>query len=286
MRTAPGHDAEMSTQAILGTPVKIFKKTKGWLLIQTPDNYIGWIDQDAVFETDHAGLTAWKKSERVIYLPDFGLGFSQADSSCVTDLAAGSILKKKGLFKKSNYLVELPDGREFIIPIHSAIDFNLWSTQKEPSGVELTTLAKSYMGRPYLWGGTSVRGMDCSGFTKTLFFQKGIILARDASLQFKYGEITPPSSGYKDLKVGDLVFFGPTKEGVSRATHVGMYIGDSEYIHSSGFIRINSFDPVRSNFSQKRLDAWLGGRRILGHQGKEGIVKVAEHPWYFELTEK
>jgi gamma-D-glutamyl-L-lysine dipeptidyl-peptidase len=61
---------------------------------------------------------------------------------------------------------------------------------------------------------------------------------------------------------------------------VGFYLGNGSYIHSSGFVRVNSFDPEQKNFSKVRADNWLGGRTILGSEGKPGIVRVKDHPWY------
>jgi cell wall-associated NlpC family hydrolase len=110
----------------------------------------------------------------------------------------------------------------------------------------------------------------------------GIILARDASLQFRHGAFTDPQAGYNKLQQGDLVFFGKKAEGdrPAKATHVGLYLGNGEYINSSGYVRTDSFDPTHKNFSKARLDGWLGGRTILGSEGVKGIVRVKDHPWY------
>jgi cell wall-associated NlpC family hydrolase len=110
----------------------------------------------------------------------------------------------------------------------------------------------------------------------------GIILARDASLQFLHGDTISPNQGFNELKEGDLVFFGRDKnEKQSRkVTHVGMYIKDGEFIHSSGRVKINSFNPEAENYSDYRTVTWLGGRRILTKLGESGMIKVSEHPWY------
>jgi hypothetical protein len=281
IRSNPGHSAEMSTQAILGTPLKLLKSKDGWLMVQLPDRYIGWVDDDAIFQMDEAEMSEWKGSPRVIYLPLSGTGFDPETKEAVTDLVAGSILKMNEIFK-AGAIAELPDGRKIGLQTSDFADFDSWQEKYEPTAESLISCSKSLMGRPYLWGGTSSKGVDCSGFVKTVFFLNGIILARDASLQFRHGAFTDPQKGYNQLKAGDLVFFGRKADGVkpAKATHVGMYLGDGNYINSSGYVRVNSFDPEQKDFSKYRLDHWLGGRTILGSEGTPGIVRVKDHPWY------
>ena len=281
IRALPAHSAEMTSQAILGTPVHLLKKSGHWLYIQTPDHYLGWVDDDAIYQTDAEGMATWRNNKRVIYLSAQGAGFNAETKEAVTDLVAGSLLKLVEIANRES-VVEMPDGRKFSIPIAETMDFNTWKDKELPTAEELGQCAKTLLGRPYLWGGTSTKGMDCSGFVKTVYFLNGYILARDASLQYRHGNFTDPQSGYKNLKPGDLVFFGKKAEGElsAKASHVGLYLGDGAYINSSGFVRIDSFDPNQKNFSKLRAENWLGGRTILGILHDKGIVRVKDHPWY------
>ncbi len=281
IRSGPAHSAEMVTQAILGTPVRILKKSNHWSFIQTPDRYLGWVDDDALSQKDSLTMAAWRNNKRIVYLPLIGAGFNPETKVAVTDIVAGSILALSGT-TKSELILEMPDGRKLTIPAADGMEINQWKNRAEPTPAVVSDCAKTLMGRPYLWGGTSTKGADCSGFVKTVFFLNGIILARDASLQFRHGAKIEPQSGYEKLKEGDLVFFGRKAEGdrPAKATHVGLYLGNGEYINSSGFVRIDSFDPIHKNYSKIRADNWLGGRTILGSEGTPGIVRIKDHPWY------
>ena len=117
-------------------------------------------------------------------------------------------------------------------------------------------------------------------FVQTVFFNNGLILQRDASLQAIHGEPVDISRGYGNLEIGDLLFFGPVRDGVPHVTHVAIYKGDSEYIHSSGRVMVNSLDSTRMNFSAARKKALLGVRRIIGVDGDAGIVALKDHKWY------
>lgn len=94
------------------------------------------------------------------------------------------------------------------------------------SGKALVSTAKKYMGVPYVWGGSTTAGFDCSGFTQYVMKQNGITIPRTAAEQYATGTSVAKSN----LQVGDLVFFTTYKPG---ASHVGFYLGNNEFIHAS-----------------------------------------------------
>jgi hypothetical protein len=278
IRTKPAHKAEMATQALMGTPVKILNKKGDWLLVQTPDSYLGWTD-DPVEEISDGELDKWKNSDRIIYLKYTGV-ISDSRGQVVSDIVFGVILQKTGE-QKNIYNVLLPDGREGQINKADATDFRSWAASITPDAGKMTEFARSFLGTPYLWGGTSTKGIDCSGFTKTIYYSAGLILTRDASGQYRYGTEINIEHGCDSLAPGDLLYFGRDRDGIVRITHTGMYIGNTEFIHSSRLVRINSFDSTRVNYSKYLLDILQGARRIIGLTPGKGFERISEHNWYF-----
>lgn len=285
LRSEHKHPAELVTQATLGTVVNVLNQNRGasWFLIQAPNNYLGWVDDDGVFLVDEKAATDWKKGEKVIYISVYGFAYSQPDlnSQTISDLTVGNILLKLEAgneFTKVKY----PDGRIAYVKNNEIKNFNTWLNELNPTPASVVSIAKKFMGIPYLWGGTSAKGFDCSGFTKIVYFLSGAVLQRDASQQVLYGELVDTKNGFTNLKQGDLLFFGfkATDTTRERVTHVAIYIGDTEYIHAAGMVKINSLDSKRQNYSQFRLSTFLRARRILGSIGTEGIEKISENNFY------
>jgi gamma-D-glutamyl-L-lysine dipeptidyl-peptidase len=280
IRFISSYDAEMVSQALMGTPVKILKKDNGWLLIQLPDLYLGWVDSDAIAAMSISDHDTWKSSSRLFYTGKTGDIYSDRSmGKVISDIVAGCILEITAT-QKSGFDVKLPDGRTGYVPAEKAILLDQLSVKTFLNPANLLSTAESFMGIPYLWGGTSSKGFDCSGFVKTIYFLNGIILERDASQQFQNGLRLRRGSFPDSLKKGDLLFFGSARRGRARATHVGMYTGDTEFIHCSGMVRINSLDSTRVNFSRSRRDSFLGVRRIIGAPFGKGIRPVLDHDWY------
>jgi hypothetical protein len=280
----PSHSSELISQAVMGTPVKILKKDGGWMLIQTPDYYIGWSNDSGIEELDEKEMAKWRQSDRLIYTAKSGDILSENDDSeVISDIVSGSIVNL--IAGQGNYyVVELPDARRGIIDKKYCEDFDRWCSETKPDPDKLIAFAKSLRGSPYLWGGTSTKMNDCSGFVKTIYFTGGIILARDASLQFQHGMPVGISSSIDSLKPGDLVFFGYRgKNGEKRIIHVGMYIGDTEVIHNVGMVSINSLDSTRSNYSSYLGTTKMGARGIIGAVPGKGTEPVAINSWYNDL---
>ena len=137
--------------------------------------------------------------------------------------------------------------------------------QRTDTPETILATARRFFGVPYFWGGTSAKGMDCSGFTKTVFFLNGVLLPRDASQQVFVGEPVDTTGGI-DLRPGDLLFFGfrATAERKERVTHVGISLGGKRFIHASTDVRVNSLAPADTDYSQHREQMFLRARRIIG----------------------
>ena len=284
IRSKPDHPAELATQSILGTPIKVLKKGEdGYYLVQTPDNYISWLDDDGFTFMTEDNWKEWISSPKIIYTKEYGFSYSEADvnSQTVSDLVAGNLLKIMGEDSEF-YLVNYPDGTVAYIKKDEARLFVDWYDTLNPNGETILKTAYRFMGIPYLWGGTSTKGMDCSGFTKTVYYLNGIVLQRDASQQVNTGELVDTKDGWQNLQAGDLLFFGrkADENRKERITHVAIYIGDGDFIHAAGRVKINSFNPEKAYYSDYRKSGFIRAKRILSSVGKNGIERILDNDFY------
>jgi gamma-D-glutamyl-L-lysine dipeptidyl-peptidase len=178
--------------------------------------------------------------------------------------------------------VEYPDGRTGFIAKEEAQVFEAWLAGAEDTPERIVATAKRFLGVPYLWGGTSSKGMDCSGFTKTVYYLNGVLLPRDADQQAAVGDSVDVPAGHMDLKPGDLLFFGShAREGKpERVTHVAISLGGRRFIHSSADVHVNSLDPADSDYSDFRSVSFLRARRIIGAGEPSGVLRLAGIPYY------
>ena len=278
MRSKPAHSAEMISQAIMGTPVRILKDGDGWVLIQTPDQYIGWTNKSAVQPKSYSEIANWRNSGRLIYRLSGGNVYGDIQQKeVISDLVAGAIVVKNSEYKNISQ-VTLPDGRIGYVSGLNWINFNQWKDTASLRSDRMIVNGRQFLGFPYLWGGTSSKGMDCSGFVKTVCFLNGVVLERDASQQVKHGSVVDITSGLDNLKRGDLLFFGSKQP--FRVNHVGIYIGDNALIHESGSVHVNSLDKNSPIFNADLSSNLVGARRIIGMSPEEGLWPLKQHPWY------
>ena len=291
LRTQPGNASEMATQALLGTQVDILQKDRGEFRVRTPEGYISYIPASSLVPMNAKEIADWKNSKKVIYTQEFGKSYSKADPASirVSDLVYGDILAltaESGDF----YQVSYPDKRIAFIPKSEALSFDQWLATRQLTSENVLSSAKTMMGLPYLWGGTSVKGVDCSGFTKTAYYMNGYVIPRDASQQVLVGDKIDildkdghfdAEKALKNLKPADLLFFasGKNSNPNARVTHVALYIGNGEFIHAAGTVRINSMLKNASNYDDFQTRTVVAARRYIGAEDAQ-IQKVQNNAYY------
>ena len=280
MRSQPDHAAEMVSQALMGMPVKVLDSSDNWYLIQTPDLYLGWVEEHGLQRFSFAEMESWRQSKRCVFNRIVGNAYESANDkgAVITDLVLTDLMviesEVKGYWK-----VRIPDGRVGFVRKKDCLLWEEWSGIK-PEAQLIIAVARQLLGEPYVWGGTSTKGVDCSGLMKTSYYSQGVILARDASQQARYGQ-HPDFTDFHNQEPGDLLFFGRNAQ---RVTHVGMYMENGRYIHSSGLVRINSLDPNDPKFNLTARKSLVASSRVLSSLNTEGITLVKDHPWYSKIT--
>ncbi len=286
MKSSPGYTSETISQAVMGTPVKVGEKSGYWYKITTPEGYQGWTTEKNIVKVSDERISQWKSAARLLVTDYFAVIRSEADNSAevISDCVMGNILEIASEENRDEFVaVMLPDGCKGYVWASSVAFLDEWMEGKsDVCGKDIVSTAMQFQGFPYLWGGLSPKGLDCSGLVKLTYFMNGIVLLRDARQQIETGVPVDYNNIVKNMTAGDLVFFGK-KDAEGRPTsvsHVGIYMSEGDMIHSSLLVRVNSLLPGRpDSYTSKKI---VGAVRILGSQGvDEDIVRVLEHPWYF-----
>ena len=295
MRSEPDYESGLETQALMGTPVLICGSSRYWLDIRTPD-YRAWTNAMGVVQMDSLEMRNYIAAPKYICTALWSEVFTapHKGSQRMSDLVAGDLLRMKvnadgkPAGNRAFSAVLLPDGREGYVRTSDAACFRVWAESRKAVAENVIASAMRFLGTPYLWGGCSSKGLDCSGLVKTAFFLNGVVLRRNASQQAEEGvEVSPdgfvPGKDEGCLKPGDLLFFGKkaTPDSRGRITHVAIYLGNGRIIHSSQEVRINSLDPGAEDYYSGAVNL-VRIRRICDEDGNTYTsARVMSSPEYF-----
>jgi len=220
VRRKPMHRKEMVNQLLFGETVKLLKeKGELWVKVRSlHDNYEGWMTNTLITEIDEVAANTMS---------------AYATTDMLNIIAIGD---KKMNIPAGSSLPFFDDGKGKLGDVEYQFNGNYCKRDEQKPSEELVKkLALPWLNAPYLWGGRTVLGVDCSGFVQVVYKLMGIDLPRDAWQQAQEGK---PVKKFADVRAGDLAFFD-NKEDI---VHVGILLGDGQIIHASGKVRIDGIN--------------------------------------------
>ncbi len=224
VRAEASDKSEMVTQLLFGELVGIEGEKQGWTAIRNLfDNYEGWVDSKQVAVIGEDEFNRLNNSP-FCYVNDLVEVVQDVDTYETIPVVIGSVVRNldNNVFTMAGRTYEYT-GRH-VCPAARA------------SAEEVLEHAMMFLNSPYLWGGKSPFGIDCSGFVQVVYMLSGVSLLRDAAEQTAMGEHI---SFLDEARAGDLLFFDNAEGDI---VHVGIYLGDQEIIHASGKVRIDRID--------------------------------------------
>ncbi len=305
MRSQPDYESALETQELMGTVVEIVGEKGYWREILSPQPYKAWVTEKGLTEMTAAEVEEYKAATKVMFTGLYGHVYTEPSlkSATLCDLVGGDLLRlhregskasRKGHVKEKWTKIQLPSGKTGWVQSGSIAEHKGFRSIAKGEGNSdsvseqetemIISQALKLVGAPYLWGGMSAKGVDCSGLVRISHLMNGILLPRNASQQIHCGdrvEMTIDKGFWNDrsdaagfrtemlarianLQRGDLVFFGTPamEEGQKdRVTHVGIYLGDGKIIHSSHMVRINSLIPGETDYYEN-AHRLLGATRL------------------------
>jgi cell wall-associated NlpC family hydrolase len=236
MYSAPDPDKDVVSQAFLGQSVWVIEVKEGFARIATPDRYEGWIPEGAISIYPSAEAPRYASTGRVAEVTSLLANvYRERDvTSARPKVVApfGARLEVQGGPTDSRWFeVRLPSGEHGFIQMGDVHVAEAGTRTPRGPAAGLVATGRRLLGVPYLWGGMTPLGIDCSGFVSLVYRAHGRILPRDADLQFEDKDMAPVERA--SLLPGDLLFFGKSKD---KITHVGLYAGNGRFLNATTYM--------------------------------------------------
>ena len=252
----PRLPAPQISQVVLGMRVDVLSSADGWVRIRGEDGYIGWVNEGYLAIGDAAWARGWERGIGGEPVVSIGAELVDDDGRWLMRLPWGArLLRRAGAYF-------LPDGRSGQLGAGEVLDVDRLADWFPARGESIARTARRWLGAPYLWGGVTLNGVDCSGFAQAVMWMHGVALPRDSDLQARVGARVDSGGDRSDVRPGDLLFFA---ESGDRVSHIAIAIGGSTIIHSAlanGGVAVNDLDGPLP-FEQRLRNLYTHAQRLL-----------------------
>jgi cell wall-associated NlpC family hydrolase len=245
VRREPRHQSELVSQAIHGDAVAPLRAENEWTLVRMDDGYIGWI-RDWHLKTPAERTDSPPRTHRI--KANHAVVLETPAGSPLIELVVGTSVVVGEAAGRGLVNVRLADGRTGVVA-RAALEK---VRNRRPTPERLAETGRRFIGIPYLWGGTTPNGFDCSGLIQRVYRLNGIVLPRDSDQQARFG-VEKPTEGPESVAPGDLLFFGKSRESI---THVGLVLADRTFLHAYGQVVVNSLDSSHPRYSARLASIW------------------------------
>jgi cell wall-associated NlpC family hydrolase len=220
----------MVSEALCGELLAPLEARDGWVRVRGPDGYEGWCGEGGLLGVDEAAAAAWVEDAELYAL---GVALSGPAESPAAARPWPRHLPWGGrVAAAAGGRVRLPDGREAVPSDPSRLADPAALRRRFPAGgAAVVATAAGWAGTPYLWGGRTRMGADCSGFVQAVYAAHGVGLPRDSGDQLRAGpEAEGAATNVEERRPGDLLFFGASRSAV---THVALSLGGTAILHAA-----------------------------------------------------
>ena len=213
------------SQYVMGHRLELLARHGAWWRVRGEDGYIGWVHHGYLRTGDAAWAQAWERGAEGEPMVSLGAELVDDAGRHLVRLPWGA-----RVIRHEPRRFRLPDGRVGELDTGELIEADRLVDWFPPRGESAVRTARRWAGTPYLWGGVTTAGADCSGFVQAVLWMHGVALPRDSDQQARVGAEVEWSESFEELRPGDLLFFSERPE---RITHVAISLGGSRIIHSA-----------------------------------------------------
>jgi gamma-D-glutamyl-L-lysine dipeptidyl-peptidase len=220
----PTMNSSQVTQYVLGSRVTLLSRRDRFFRVRGEDAHVGWVHRGYIARGEPEWALVWERGEQGEPVVSLGAEVHDQEDRVFARLPWGARVLQQGGGR-----ILLPDGRSGHLAAGEVVAVDRLLDRFPPRGESVIRTARRWLGAPYLWGGVTPHGVDCSGLVQSVYWIHGVAMPRDSDMQARVGSEIDPGDAFQKLRAGDLLFFSESR----RVDHVAMSLGGSHIVHAS-----------------------------------------------------